>query len=406
MSLGRYRALFASRAVALLVIAQWFARLGDQFVSIGLLWAVLDLTHSPAATGLVLMAYTGGVIAAGFFAASLLDRYPRKPLMLADNAVRALCIGAITVLGLTHTLNIWLLAALAATAAMSSTITIVGMRVYLPTMVPEELIVTAFAVDSSLYQLAGILGPALAGIVTATLGWQVAMAIASGCFVMFVAVSAFIPRGAIDSGIPPSSRELSISQELAGARYIYHNPLLRGLTLMISMGNFFFGIAVIGLAFLSKDAFALGARGQGFMLAAISVGSLLSSVALGAGHWPYPRGISLIVNCVALGVLVALVGLTPTIGIAYIVLFVVGAVDAAFFIWMSELRQRTPPPDLLARTISASMILNTVATPFSAAIAGFAVGLLHVRPMFVLAGVLLALYSALFFGNRALREAP
>ncbi|MBV8170593.1 MAG: MFS transporter [Candidatus Eremiobacteraeota bacterium] len=406
MSLGRYRALFANRAVALLVVAQWFARLGDQFVAIGLLWAALDLTHSAAATGLVLMAYTGGVIAAGFFAASLLDRYPRKPLMLADNAVRALCIGAIAVLGYAHALNVWALAGLAALAAISSTITIVGMRVYMPTMVPEELIVTAFAVDSSLYQLAGILGPAVAGIVTATLGWHAAMAIAAVCFAMFVAIASFIQAGAIDSGIPPEARELSISQELAGARYIYNNPLLRGLTLMISMGNFFFGIAVVALAFLSKDAFAAGARGQGYMLAAISLGSLLSSIALGAGRWPYPRGISLILDCVILGVLVAAVGFAPTITAAYLVLFVVGAVDAAFFIWMSELRQRTPPPELLARTISASMILNTVALPFSSAIAGLAVGLLHVRPTFVLAGVLTALYSALFFGNKPLREAP
>ena len=43
MSLQPYRALFANRAVALLVVAQWFARLGDQFVSIALLWGALAL---------------------------------------------------------------------------------------------------------------------------------------------------------------------------------------------------------------------------------------------------------------------------------------------------------------------------------------------------------------------------
>ncbi|MBV8083167.1 MAG: MFS transporter [Candidatus Eremiobacteraeota bacterium] len=405
MSLQPYRALFANRAVSLLVIAQWFARLGDQFVAIALLWAALELTRSAAATGLVLMAYTGGVIAAGFFAASLLDRYPRKPLMLADNAVRALCIGAAASLGLAHLLNVWVLAALACIAAMSSTITIVGMRVYLPTMVPEELIVTAFAVDSSLYQLAGIAGPALAGIVTARFGWAVAMSVGAACFLAFVLIGAFIPAGAIDRGIPPESRELSLSEELAGARYIAGNPLLRGLTVLVAMGNFFFGIAIVGLAFLSKDAFGGDARGQGFMLAVLALGTLTASIPLGTGRWPYPRGISLITVSIILGVLVAALGYAPNLTLACLVLFVIGVVDAGFFIWMSELRQRTPPPELLARTISASMILNTVATPFSSAIAGLAVGALHIRPTFVLAGLALALYSSLFVRNKPLREA-
>jgi hypothetical protein len=219
-------------------------------------------------------------------------------------------------------------------------------------------------------------------------------------------IAAFIPADAIDRGIPPEARELSISEELAGARYIAQNPLLRGLTLMISMGNFFFGVCVVGLAFLSKDAFGGDARGQGFMMAALSVGSLLASVPLGTRRWPYPRGLSLIVATIVLGLLIAFVGLAPNLLAACAVLFVVGAFDAAFFIWMSTLRQRTPPPELLARTISASMILNTVALPFSSAVAGLAVGALHVRPTFVLAGLSLALYSTLFLGNKPLREAP
>jgi len=405
LSLDRYGALFANRAVALLVTAQTFARTGDQFVAIGLLWAALELTHSATATGLVLMAYTGGVIAAGFFAASLLDRYPRKPLMLADNLVRALCVGGIALAGFGHVLNIWLLAGLACLAAISSTITIVGMRVYLPTMVPEELIVTAFAVDSSLYQLAGIAGPALAGVVTASLGTNWTMAIGALCFMLFVAIASFIPAGAIDAGIPPAARELSLGEELAGARYIFEQPLLRGLTLLVTFSNFLFGACVVGLAFLSKDAFGTGAAGQGFMLAAVSVGSLLASIALGTGRWPYPRGISLIVSSALVGLLLLLLGFTPTLALACVVLFVIGVIDAGFFIWMSELRQRTPPPELLARTISASMILNTAALPFSSAVAGFAVGALTVRPLFILAGALLALYSALFVGNQPLRRA-
>ena len=403
---GRYGALLANRGVVLLVSAQIFARIGEQFVVIGLLWEALDLTHSSAAAGIVLGAYTGGTILAGFFAASLLDRYPRKPLMLADNAIRVVCMGALAWAGIAHTLNVWVLVTLACIAAMASAITIVGTRVYLPTMVPQELVVTAFAVDSSLYQVAGIAGPALAGLVTGRFGASYSLAVAALCFLLFVGIAAFIPTGAIDAGIPPQARELSISEELGGARYIVNQPVLRAVTLLVVVCNFFFTLGIVALAFLSKDAFGAGPLGQGIMLAALAVGALVSSIAIGSGRWPYPRGASLIASSVLLGILLAVLGLAPSLPVACVILFVTGLVDAAFFVWMSELRQRIPPPELLARTISASMILNVISFPFASAAAGFAVSAINARRTFEVAGVLMALYSLLFVRNKALRTAP
>jgi MFS family permease len=406
LGIERYRTLFANRAVTVLVAAVMFSRIGDQFVAIGLTWTALELTHNTVITGLVVMAYALALISAGFFAGSLLDRFPRKPLMLLDNAARVLCIGGIAAAGLTHRSNLALLVTLACAAAIAGTITVVGTRAYLPTLVPQELIITVFAVDSSLYQVASIAGPALAGLVTARYGASWSMAAAAGCFLLFVIVAAFIPAGALDEGIPPGSKPVSVDEELRGARYIFGHPVLRAVTVMTAVVNFFFTICIFGLTFLSKDVFAAGAFGQGLMLTAIAVGSLVASVVMGTGHWPYPRGASFIVSSIVLGILTIVVAVAPTLEVACVVLFVLGAVDAAFFISMSELRQRTPPPELFARVISASMILNTVAVPFSNAATGFAVSTIGVRPMFAAAGALTAAYSALYLRNKQLRETP
>jgi len=324
--------------------------------------------------------------------------------MLLDNAARVLCIGGIAAAGLTHHSNLALVVTLACAAAVAGTITVVGTRAYLPTLVPQELIITVFAVDSSLYQVAAIAGPALAGLVTARYGASWSMAAAAGCFLLFVIVAAFIPAGALDEGIPPEDKPMSIDEELRGARYIFGHPVLRAVTVLTAVVNFFFTICIFGLTFLSKDVFAAGAFGQGLMLTAIAVGSLVASVAMGTGHWPYARGVSFVISSIVLGILTMVVAVVPTLEVALIVLFVVGAVDAAFFIWMSELRQRTPPPELFARVISASMILNTVAVPFSNAATGFAVSTIGVRPMFVAAGALTAAYGALFLRNKQLRD--
>ena len=403
---GRYRALFANRAVALFVTALVFTRIGDQFVAFGLLWAALELTHSAVAAGLTLTVYSAALIAAGLFAASLLDRYPRKPLIVLDNAVRVVAIGAIAAAGWTHHLTLAALLTLAAAAAFASAITVVATRAYLPTLVPEELIITVFAVDSTLYNIASIAGPAMAGLVVSRYGASAALAAGAFCFAVFVAIAAFIPTGALDAGVAPETKPLSIAEELRGARYIVSNAVLRGVTLLTVGGNFFFTLCLVGLAFLSKDALGAGARGQGWMLTAIAIGALGASLALGTGRWRYSRGRAFIAVNFALGVLLAVLGFVPSLHVALVLLVIVGAVDAAFFILMSELRQRTPPPELLARVIAASMILNVLAMPLANAATGFAVTAFGVRPMFVAAGILLVLYTAVFFANGALRKAP
>ena len=403
---GRYQALFANRAVALLVTALVFTRIGDQFVAIGLLWVALEISHSAVVAGLTLTVYSGALITAGLFAGSLLDRYPRKPLIILDNAVRAIAVAAIAGAGLTHHLTLAVLLVLTAVAALASAITVVATRAYLPTLVPEELIVTVFAVDSTLYNVASIAGPAMAGLIVSRYGADAALAAGAACFAGFVAVAAFIPSGSLDAGVPAEAKPLSLDEELRGARYIVSNPTLRGVTLLTIGSNFVFTLCVVGLAFLSRDALGLGARGQGLMLAAIAVGALASSLVLGTGHWRYPRGLSFIAANVGLGILLGAMGFVPTLHIALALLVIVGVVDAAFFIFMSELRQRTPPPELVARVIGASMILNVLSMPVANAATGFAVTEFGVRPMFVAAGVMLALYSVLFLGNGALRKAP
>jgi MFS family permease len=404
--LARYRALFAHRAVTLLVTAQLFTRLGDQFVTIGLLWLALELTHRASSAGLVLMAYTSGGLGFGLFSGSLLDRFPRKALMLLDNTLRCAVVAGMAIAAWRHALTIDWLIVLAILSSAAAAITMVGVRAYLPTMLPQPLLVTAFAVDSAQFQIASIIGPALAGLVTARYGPVVALSVAAGLFACFVGLAAFIPGRALDAATPPQARPISAGEELRGARYILQHPVLRPMTVLLSLGNFFFGIFIVGLAFLSKDVFGHGAQGQGVMLASLAAGSLAASLVLGAVHWRWPRGLSFIVANVLLGVFALLVGFAPSLAVASGLLALLGAVDAALFIWMSEIRQRTPPPELMARVIGASMLLNVVTIPFAQATAGFAVTPFGVRPLLIASGGLLVLFSLFFFGSAALRKEP
>ena len=379
--------------------------MGDQFLAIALLWLTLGLTRKPSTAGMVLMAYTAGAVVSGLFAGSVLDRYPRKAVMLIDNALRALFIGGLALAGWLHVANVPIIVTLAVAAAIVSAWTIVGGRAYLPALVPESVLTTAFAVDNAQVQTAGILGPALAGLVTARFSPEASLACAAALYLCFIVFAGFIPRHALDAGAPPGSKPLSIEEEFKGARYVIGHPVLRPMTALIFVSSIFIGASIIGIAFLSNDAFGLGARGQGILLATEAIGSIAASFLLGAIRWPFGRGKSVIAANIVFGILLIAIGFAPTFLVACALALVAGFADAAFFVFMSEIRQRTPPPELQARVVGASMILNFAGWPLGEGAAGFAASAIGARRLLNVAGGLLALYSALYLLGGKLRTA-
>lgn len=401
---GRYGRLYANRAVAVLTGAQLFSRIGDQFVFIGILWEVLALTHQPSRAGLALMAYTLAGVGTGLFAGSVLDRFPRRSLMLFDNCLRTVLIGSVAALGFVHALTLPLILILTMLAAVASSLTIVGARAYLPLIVPEELLTTAFAADFSQTQTAQIVGPALAGLVTARFGPVVTLGAAAACYALFVALAIFIPKDALDAGPRPENKPLSWREELKGARYLLQQPVLRAMTGLILVSNIFIGLTGIALAFLSQQQFGMGARGQGFMLASEAIGSIIAGLVIGALHPSVARGKALVVANMLFGCTFFFVGFAASIYWACALLFIAGFADAAFFVWMSEIRQRIPPQHLQARVVGASMVFNVLGVPVGDGLGGFAVGLIGPRRVFHAVGVVLVVYSLFYLWRGPLRN--
>jgi MFS family permease len=111
---------------------------GDQFITIALLWFVLQLTGSGVAISLVLLCFQLPSMVTGPLLGVILDRWQPRVVMGIDNCARALLIGTIPVLSWAGMLQLWQISALALVAGMLSPATGVGMRVLLPHLVQED----------------------------------------------------------------------------------------------------------------------------------------------------------------------------------------------------------------------------------------------------------------------------
>ena len=141
------------------------SRTGDQLTTIALLWFVLDLTGSGVAVGLVLLCAGLPPVVTGPLLGRLLDRWPVRRVLIADNFLRAALIGAIPVLYWLGRLNMPLIYGLSLAAGALLPATDVGVRVVLPQLVDEPELEPANAMLSIGDQASALVVPA------SVLGW-------------------------------------------------------------------------------------------------------------------------------------------------------------------------------------------------------------------------------------------
>ena len=105
----------------LLWLGQIISHLGDSLYLIGIVWLVLELTGSKSLTGWLVGMNFAPALVLGLFAGAIVDRHDRRWMMIGADLLRALAVGAIAVLSLTHHLNAPLLAVLLMALATSAT---------------------------------------------------------------------------------------------------------------------------------------------------------------------------------------------------------------------------------------------------------------------------------------------
>ncbi|HXD55503.1 MAG TPA: MFS transporter [Solirubrobacteraceae bacterium] len=160
----------------LLLVGQGVSSIGDGVAPVALSFAVLDLTGSVRDLGLILAARSLPLIAFVLLGGVLADRFPRKAMMLASEAVRAAVQGASAALLLTGTAHVWELAVLQAIYGAGQAFFGPASTGILPEMVGAEDLQDANGLMGVSENLSSVVGPALGGVlvVAAGAGWGLA----------------------------------------------------------------------------------------------------------------------------------------------------------------------------------------------------------------------------------------
>jgi MFS family permease len=191
-------------AVRRLAAGLLLSRTGDQLTTIALVWFVLDLTESGVAMGLVLLCAGLPPVVTGPLLGRVLDRWPLRRVMVADNLARATLVGAIPTLHWLGRLDMPLVCGLSVAAGALAPATDVGVRVALPRLVDEASLERANVLLSVGDQVSALVGPAVGGLLVGLVGGPPVLLADAASFVAMAALVGPLPDPAGPAARPPA----------------------------------------------------------------------------------------------------------------------------------------------------------------------------------------------------------
>lgn len=266
-----YRLFFAGQLVSLM--GTWTTQVAQG-------WLVYDLSHSPFLLGLTSFSGQVPVFFLTAIAGTLADRADRRRLLVLTQTLAMLVSSTLAVLALTGTITVWEIVALALCKGTINAFDIPTRQAFTIDMVGREDLRNAISLNSIMFNLARIIGPAAAGFIIAFAGAGVCFLIDAVSFaavlvgLLLMTVPKHVPRGAADP-----LRELR-----DGLRYAWASPTIR-ITLLMTGACAAFGASYISLMpATARELLHQGSTGLGFLMGSVGLGALFGAYGLARIH--------------------------------------------------------------------------------------------------------------------------
>jgi MFS family permease len=361
-----YRDLLRVRGFGRVVLGTFLARLGGQMWEIILVLFVLQRYRSPSLAGLTLLfSILPGLIFSPV-AGALLDRQGRVRLMILDYAVTAGLTLAIIVLSLAHRLPPPLLLVIVSVLGVSNILSITGTRSLFPMMLPRLLWDRANGLDSSLYSMTTVIGPAIAGIAVARFGPEGAFLLAA----TVVGIAALSLIGVWEPVDRAKSAGSLIGDAWAGLLYVVRHRSLRGLAITLFICNLGFGVLPVGIPVLVLRHLHGSAATVGQVFAVFGLAGLVTGLLIGRVNTE-GRERLLIAGCIAIQtVTLALLAFANSLPIVFVLGAIAGGAESIVNVGLFALRQRRTDPAWFGRAFAVSMSFNFAGVPIGSALSG------------------------------------
>ncbi|HXE57770.1 MAG TPA: MFS transporter [Gemmatimonadales bacterium] len=359
-------------------------------------WLVLELTDSAFYVGLVSALGSLPVLLFTLYGGVVADRVNRRRFVLLLQGL--MLVEALALAILTHTgmITVGALMALAAIFGTLSAFEIPARQAFVVEMVGKEDLMNAIALNSSVFNVTRVLGPAIAGVLIASAG-------IAACFYVNAASYVAVIAGLLAMRLPPWTRPEPVDAVAAfreGMRYVFGQRRPRTLIALAAV------YSVFGLAFITMlpvyaaRSLGVGAPGYGALMAAVGVGASGGALVLaGFGHRFRRRFVLVTRAGMVFGAALVLAAVVRSFPLALLLLALAGCAMVATNVLTNTTLQTEAPDHLRGRVIGFYSFVVVGLTPVSSFQAGWISERFGVEASLALGGAL-CLAAAAWVGTR------
>jgi MFS family permease len=332
------------RDYRLFALGNLASMLGQQMLSVAIGWELYERTHSALSLGIVGLVQVLPVIFLALPAGQIADQFDRRTIVMGTQGLLALCAAGLAIIsyrqGLVFLIYLCLFAIGIARAFNNP-----ARASLLPQIVPKEVFSNAVTWNSSGFQLAAMLGPALAGLTIAVQKSATSVyTFCAFCALIFLSCLFFVQgRQAERSAEPVTFKSL-----MAGFRFVWETKIILA-ALTLDLFAVLLGGATTLLPIFAKDILHVGPDGLGWLRAAPAVGAFMMALTITYLPTMNQAGKTLLWAVAGFGAATIGFGLSHSFWLSLFMLVCIGALDSISVVVRQTLVQLRTPDEMRGR---------------------------------------------------------
>lgn len=385
-----YRYYFAGQSLSMI---------GTWMQSITQSWLVYEWTHSGFDVGLVTGLQTVPILVLGPVGGTIADRYGKYRILYWTQGLAGVQALLLAALDLSGNLHLWELYLMAVVLGLVNMVDNPTRQTFIGEMVGKDELANAVTLNSVMVNVARAVGPAVAGVLIASVGSGWCFLINGASFVFVLSSLRAMDRTRLLPA-PPARRRKGQLRE--GFSYVGRTPVLRDALLMMAVVGCLTYEFQTTLPLMTGDVFHGGSQTYGFLTAFMGAGAVVGGLIHAGRPGKSPR--RMVGTALVFGVAVLAAALAPVLIVEEIVLLFVGGCSVTFLALGNSTLQLNSEPSMRGRVMSLWSVAFQGSTPIGGPLVGFIGGSLGARyglGVGAVAALAAAAYGWLGFGRRA-----
>jgi MFS family permease len=374
-------------------IGQGISVIGTWMQTIGQAWLVLKLKNSPFLLGVIGAAQYTPILILSVFAGSIVDRFPKRQIIIITQITMMCLAFTFWILTATNVITYWQILLIALLLGLATSLDVPARQAFMIHLVGKDSLMNAIALNSTTFNLARLIGPAIAGILIARVGIASTFLFNGISFIPVIAGLFFID---VDGYTGMSNHKNILEDAKEGLSYIKNNRLVFNVVMLMLIVSLFAINFNVVIPIYSKYVFHSSPEIFGFLMSSLGVGSIIGAIIVAFRSTHKPEPVFLVIGAIILSAFQMLIAFVSNFYLAVLVLFLIGFGSIIFTALTNTTIQLNTPDELKGRTMSIYSFVFMGITPIGNLLIGGIASIIGVKAAIFIGGMF-GLLPALYY---------